>query len=347
MVFALQSTGLLDACGTDPGTACRLAFNITGNENVARVVDVVSPFVTALLILVVAVVINRIVGRLIDRSTERLIKSYQTEDETPADAATAEDETSARDRALRALEMKRVHDALLAAERKEQRLHTLGRVGRNASAIVIYTIAAFMALGEFDVNLGPLIASAGIAGVALGFGAQSLVRDFLTGIFMLTEDQYGVGDIVDVGEASGTVEEVTLRITKIRDVNGTLWFVPNGEIHRVANKSQEWARAVLDVDVAYDTDLEHAISVIKKVADRVWEQALPEATILEEPEIWGVENFGPDSVSIRLVVKVEPAEQFTAARVLRRKIKDAFDTEGIEIPFPQRTVWLHEVGSEA
>ena len=212
---------------------------------------------------------------------------------------------------------------------------------------VIYLIAILVALGEFEINLGPLIAGAGIAGVAIGFGAQSLVRDFLSGIFMLTEDQFGVGDVVDVGEASGTVEAVSLRTTKLRDVEGVVWYVPNGEIRRVGNKSQLWARAIMDIEVAYDTDLDHAADIIKGVADRVWEEQHEEATVLEEPAIWGVQNFGADAIAIRLAVKTEPGEQWATARLLRGRIKTAFDEAGIDIPFPQRTVWLHtaEVGT--
>jgi small conductance mechanosensitive channel len=244
--------------------------------------------------------------------------------------------------ALRELAARKARLASEQAERGRQRAETLGSVLRSIAALVIYTVATFMALGEFDVNLGPLIASAGIIGIAFGFGAQSLVKDFLSGIFMLVEDQYGVGDIVDVGDAAGVVEEVKLRITKIRDVHGTLWHVPNGEIRRVANMSQEWARAVLDVEVAYDTDLNHAMTVIKRTAVELWEAALPNATVLDEPEIWGVERFGSDAIAIRLVLKVEPGEQWATGREVRRRLKDAFDEEGIEIPFPQRTVWLHD-----
>ena len=177
------------------------------------------------------------------------------------------------------------------------------------------------------------------AGIALGFGAQSIVRDFLSGFFMLVEDQFAVGDIIDVGEASGVVENISLRTTQVRDINGTLWYVPNGEIHRVANKSQQWARAVLDIEVAYDTDIENASRVIKEVADQVWHEHAANATIIEEPEIWGVEMFGESSIAIRLVCKVEPGEQWMTSRVIRRRVKEAFDREGIEIPFPQRVVW--------
>ncbi len=225
-------------------------------------------------------------------------------------------------------------------------MQTLGAVLKSVATIVVYFVAVVMALGEFNINLGPLIAGAGIVGVALGFGAQSLVKDFLTGIFMLVEDQYGVGDVVDLGDAVGVVEAVNLRTTQIRDVNGTLWHVPNGEIRRVANKSQQWARAVLDIDVAYDTDINHAMNVIKRVADELWEEGLAHATVLEEPQIFGVQNFGPDAVTIRLGVKTEPAEQFATARELRARLKYAFDQEGIEIPFPQRTVWMHTVEKE-
>ena len=142
------------------------------------------------------------------------------------------------------------------------------------------------------------------------------------------------------------MEAVSLRTTQLRDVHGVLWHVPNGSIARVANKSQQWARAVLDLDVAYDTDIGKAMEVIQEAADAVWQQKLENATILEQPEIWGVERFGPDAVTIRLVVKVEPAEQWAAARQLRAHIKKAFDEAGIVIPFPQRTVWMHEVQPE-
>ena len=232
-----------------------------------------------------------------------------------------------------------------SAERSGPRLSAA--VLRSIASIVVYSIAVMMSLAEFDVNLGPLIAGAGIVGVAVGFGAQSLVKDFLSGIFMLLEDQYGVGDVIDVGETTGVVEEVKLRTTQIRDVSGTLWHVPNGTINRVANMSQEWARTVLDVEVAYDTDIGHAMTVMKAAADSVWMENLAHATVLEEPEIWGVQSFGADSIAIRLVLKTEPGEQWATGREVRRRLKLAFDEAGIEIPFPQRTVWLHNVAGES
>jgi len=348
MLFERLSTvflaDLADACGDDPGFLCEFVFDLTDNEGLADAAQYLVRPAKVVLIFLVAWIINRVVRRLIDRTVDQIIEAH---DEKAAKAAATEpeEEPQGRMEALRELATKRALRSSEQAERGRQRAQTLGTVLRSVAALVIYTIAAFMALAEFGVNLGPLIASAGIIGIAFGFGAQSLVKDFLSGIFMLVEDQYGVGDIVDVGDTAGVVEEVKLRITKIRDVKGTLWHVPNGEIRRVANMSQEWARAVLDIEVAYDTDLNHATGVIKRVADEVWSEGLVNATILEEPEIWGVERFGSDAIAIRLVVKVEPAEQWATARVIRRRLKDAFEAEGIEIPFPQRTVWVHEVAS--
>ncbi|MCP3973289.1 MAG: mechanosensitive ion channel family protein [bacterium] len=341
--FVYLQTTLSDACGSDPGFLCEFVWDQTGSEGLAEATEFMVRPVKVILIFLAAWIVNRIVRRLIN-GTIKEITDAQDAKATRVHEPIDEDPRW-RVGAFREIAAKRARLASEQAERGTQRAETLGSVLRSIAALIIYTIATFMALAEFDVNLGPLIASAGIIGIAFGFGAQSLVKDFLSGIFMLIEDQYGVGDIIDVGEAAGVVEEVKLRTTKIRDVNGTLWHVPNGEIHRVANKSQDWARDVLDIEVAYDTDLTHAMTVIKGVADEVWHEALANATILEEPEIWGVESFGSDAIAIRLVVKVEPAEQWATARELRRRLKYAFDEEGIEIPFPQRTVWINNVPS--
>jgi small conductance mechanosensitive channel len=197
-----------------------------------------------------------------------------------------------------------------------------------------------MVLGTFAINLGPLIAGAGIIGIALGFGAQDLVKDFLSGVFMLIEDQYGVGDIIDAGEATGVVEGVTLRSTRIRDVEGTLWHVPNGEIRRVGNMSQEWARSLLDVAVAYGADIDVVSELIQRVASEMAHEPAYQETFLDEPEMWGVQDLGNDAVALRLVIKTRPGEQWAISRELRRRIKNAFDAADVEIPFPQRTVWL-------
>jgi small-conductance mechanosensitive channel len=228
----------------------------------------------------------------------------------------------------------------IAVERRRQRAETVGSVLRSVATILIFGVALATVLSELGVDLGPAIAGAGIVGVALGFGAQNLVRDFLNGIFMILEDQYGVGDAVDLGEANGIVESVGLRTTRLRNVDGTVWHVRNGEVVRVGNMSQGWSRALLDVSVAYGTDVDHAQVVIKRVALEAAESEEVGAFILEEPEVWGVEMLGADGIAIRLVVKTAPLEQWKVARELRRRLKDAFDDEGIEIPFPQRALWL-------
>ena len=183
--------------------------------------------------------------------------------------------------------------------RAEQRIDALSSVLRSVLSFVIWATAALMCLGEVGIDLGPLIAGAGVLGVAIGFGSQSLVRDFLSGAFILVEDQFGVG-----------------------------------EIRRVGNMSQHWSRALLYIEVAYDTVVEHARSVIKRVADSVWAE---DDGVLEEP--WGVEQLGANGVMLRLVVKTTPSQQWRVSRELRERIKAAFDEEGIEIPFPQQTVW--------
>ncbi len=339
MAALVPVADLADACGDDPGLICEWVFDATDSARAAEIVDwAVDRPLRIALILAVAWVINRVSRRLISRFVERLIDRSAPAVPDPED----EDQPAGILSGLEAKAASRLREIQEQKERARQRTVTLGAVLRSIATGVIYLLAALLVLGEFDISLGPLLAGAGIAGIAFGFGAQSLVKDFLAGIFIVIEDQYGVGDVVDLGEATGTVEEVSLRTTRLRDVHGTLWVVPNGEIQRVANMSQLWARVVLDIEVAYDTDLDLASNVIKRVADEIWREGAGDATIIEEPEVWGVESFGPSAVAIRLAVKTEPAEQFRTARVIRRRLKQAFDDAGIEIPFPQQTVWFGE-----
>ncbi len=331
-VVLAQQDPVTEACGADdPSFICKRVLDWTGSEAWAEAADkLLATPATILLILAVAFVANRLVRRAIKRLIAKVV------------------DPEAQDllRSLRRRAPSAILDSGALSLRAAARAQTLGLVLRSIASAVIWTIAITMVLGELGVNLGPLIAGAGIAGVALGFGAQSLVKDFLSGIFMLVEDQYGVGDIVDLGEASGTVEAVTLRTTRLRDVNGTVWHIPNGIIQRVGNMSQQWARALLDVDVAYGTDIDEAQAVIKQVADDLWRDPVWRGKVLEEPEVWGIENLGPDAISIRLVVKTSPAAQFPVMRELRRRLADTFTAEGIEIPFPQRSVWVRrEPGS--
>jgi len=205
---------------------------------------------------------------------------------------------------------------------------------------VIGAIAIVMILEELNYSVGPLLASAGIVGVALGFGAQNLVKDFLSGVMMLLEDQFGVGDVVDLGEAIGVVEAVGLRVTQVRGLDGTVWYVRNGEVLRVGNYGQEWARAILDVRVAYGEDTARARELILDVARELASDPEWSERFIDEPEIWGVEELAADGVVIRLVVKTRPLEQWAISRELRERIKAKFDAEGVEIPLPQRTVWF-------
>ena len=289
------------------------------------------------IIIVAALVTSFVVRRVIRHSVERLVKSSEGRRER----ARSEEAREVAPSAGRRQNPERLRALAIERERSEQRARTVGSLLRYVASIAIYAVAVLMVLAELGVSIAPLIASAGIAGVALGFGAQSLVKDFLSGTFILLEEQYGVGDVIDVGEATGTVEEVTLRVTTLRDVNGTVWYVPNGEIRRVGNQSQLWSRIVLDVEVAYDTDIAKASGVIKRVADEEWKAETPGAGIIEEPELWGVQQFGQSAIVLRLAVKTRPGEQWAAGRALRARLKAAFDEAGIEIPFPQQTVWLH------
>ena len=223
------------------------------------------------------------------------------------------------------------------SERRKQRSMTMGALLKRITTGFILTVAILMILDQLHYNIAPLLASAGILGVAFGFGAQSLVKDFLSGIFMILEDQYGVGDSVDLGEASGTVEAVGLRVTRLRDVNGTVWYVRNGEILRVGNQSQNWARTVLDITVAYESDLDQVQQILKDVATELFEDENFKDVILEPPEVWGVERFDKDGVVVRVVLKTAPLQQWLVARTMREHIKNRFDRAGIRIPTSFRT----------
>ncbi len=224
------------------------------------------------------------------------------------------------------------------AMRQVQRTRTLGSVLNNFAGWTIGIIVVLMVLSEAGLSITPLIASAGIIGAALGFGAQSLVKDMLNGMFMVFEDQLGVGDVVNVGEVSGVVERLGVRVTEIRDVNGTLWFVRNGEINRVGNYSQDWARVILDIPVPYYSD-------VSKVQERLLDTARafrmrPEwkRKVLEDPEVWGIESISAEALVVRLVLKVRGGEQWAAKRALHADIKNTLDKEGIDLPPLNRMV---------
>lgn len=305
-------------CGESPSWVCERVYEATENEALAEALTwIVHRPLKIIAICLLAWLGNRLAKRVINRVVDGLDPT------TPTLGVTVSPEASVRAQA---------------------RARTVSTVLAGLATAVIYTIAFLTILGEFDISLGPLLAGAGIAGVALGFGAQSMVKDFLAGFFMVVEDQFGVGDVIDVGEATGTVERLTLRATQLRSVDGTVWHVPNGVIQRVGNKSQQWARALLDVSVAYGTDLRKAQDVIKATADALWHDDDWNHALLEEPELWGVEMLAADSVDIRLVLKTQPGEQWRVMRELRIRLKEALDEADIEIPFQQRTLWIRNEG---
>ncbi len=328
---------LSDACGADPNLICEWVFEETGSELGAGLADwFIDRPLRVLFIIVLAWIVVRVFRRVVRRFASAIAeRSSQppNEDELPTNPIMRRMAVLAR------FEQQR--------DRAEKRAITLGAMLESLVVILVGTTAAFMVLGEIGVSLGPLIASAGIAGIAIGFGAQSIVRDFLAGIFVIVEDQYGVGDVIDTGEAMGTVEEIGFRTTRVRDAAGVLWTVPNGVMTRVGNYSQIWSRSIFDMEVAYDTDLDHAMAVMKRVLDEAWQDQPDHATIIEEPEVQGVQSFSTNGIIIRAVVKTDPAEQWAVARRIRALLKNAFDSEGIEMPFPQRSVRIVSEPSDA
>ncbi len=320
---------LSDTC-SDGEAICEWVMTETGNQKLATSADwfVGKPFALlglALLGLFVRWLLHHLVDRLVQRAEVGMLTGH----------------------AGRFPFGQRMNQALARAEaagasRRVQRAQTMGSLLKSIVTGVVLAVVATMMLSELGANIGPVIASAGIIGVAIGFGAQSLVKDFLSGIFMIFEDQYGVGDVVDVGEASGTVEAVSLRVTRLRDVNGTVWYVRNGEIMRVGNMSQNWARTVLDIPVSFAEDLHRVRGILQDVAHGLWEDEDFKDVIIEEPEVWGVERWDPDGVVVRVTLKTAPLEQWEVAREMRQRIKTRFDYEGVEIPLPQRVVWHRE-----
>jgi len=235
---------------------------------------------------------------------------------------------------------------LLRKRQREQRAQTVASLLNNVGAITIVMLSLLMIVGTF-MPIGPLLAGVGVLGLALSFGAQSLVKDLISGMFMLIEGQFAVGDVVRVKDTAGLVEKITLRTLVLRDVNGIVHVIPNGTVETLSNLTKGWSRAVLDLGVAYKEDVDHVMDVIRDVAgamaaDPDWEQL-----IMEEPEVPGVQDFGDSAVLVRVMFKTLPLKQWDVAREFRRRIKNRFDADGIEIPFPHRTVYWGEGQSPA
>ncbi|MFF2369529.1 mechanosensitive ion channel family protein [Agromyces sp. NPDC058110] len=221
----------------------------------------------------------------------------------------------------------------LAAVRVVQRTRTLGSVFRNVVNVTIFIIATLLVVNAINRDiLGSFALLSAAIGAGLGFGAQNIVKDALNGIFMVVEDQLGVGDVVDLGPATGIVEEVQIRITKVRDVNGTLWFVRNGEILRVGNMSQGWARVIVDLAVPYEADVEAVEAEMLKAANELAHSGKWRSRVLEKPEIWGLESISDDAMVVRIVLKVRTSSKDDIARELRMRLKHAVDGMGVKLP---------------
>ena len=213
-------------------------------------------------------------------------------------------------------------------ERRRQRAEAIGSVLRSSVSVSIFAIATLMVLSELGTDLAPLLASAGIAGVALGFGAQTLVKDLIAGLFMLLEDQYGVGDSVDLGEATGVVEAVGLRITTIRDSRGVLWYIRNGEIVRVGNQSQGWSMVVIDIPIGF-AGVEEATAVLRRAAQTMAEDPEYADDLIDPPEVLGVEQVTVDGAVVRSIAKTHADARFRIGRELRRRLTEALEASGI------------------
>jgi small conductance mechanosensitive channel len=226
----------------------------------------------------------------------------------------------------------------LVVSRRVQRAETMGSVLRSTAALVIGIVVVTVVANINSWDLGPVLASAGVLGVALGFGAQTLVKDFLAGLFMLIEDQYGVGDVVDLGAATGSVESIGLRVTQVRDLSGTLWYVRNGEVLRVGNMTQGWSRARVEVLVPSDGDVDRATEALAAVAADIADDPELAPHLLGDAEVTAFEDLSAESIRLRLLIKVAPAQQWVVQRALRGKIQQRFAEAGIPLALPRREV---------
>ncbi|TDB88906.1 mechanosensitive ion channel family protein [Actinomadura sp. KC216] len=310
------------ACGDPtPSTSCRLVWNISHNTRFTEFFSTwldgpLTTFFWVVVTFVIALILKSIAHRMITRVTVRMAEGTMTE--------------RARERSRTVFE----GSPALLNKRRAQRAQTLGSVLRSIASVLIMGTAAFSILGSLGLNLAPILASASVIGVAVGFGAQNIVKDLLAGLFMLLEDQYGVGDFIDVGTAKGTVEAVTLRVTRMRDVDGVVWYVPNGEIKKVGNESQNWGRAVLDIPVDIHEDTEKVKEILQSTADEMAADERWKDLVLEAPAVWGVQALAGDALVIRVVLKTAPGRQGDIARELRERVKRSFDQAGVTVATP-------------
>jgi small conductance mechanosensitive channel len=301
--------------------ACRVVWNLSHNPDFTGFFrNWLDGPLTALfwiiVIMVIALIVRVMTHRVISRVTMRMVEGTMSE--------------RVRERSRTVFD----GSPVLLNQRRAQRARTMGSVLRSIASMVIMGVAFFSVLGQLGLNLTPVLASATVIGAAVGFGAQNIVKDFLAGLFMLLEDQFGVGDVIDVGGAKGTVEAVTLRVTRMRDVNGVVWYVPNGEIKKVGNESQNWGRAVLDIPVDIHEDVEKVKEILQKTADELAVAADWDEVVLEEPSVWGVQSMTGDALTVRIVLKTAPGRQADVSRELRERVKKAFDEAGVTVATP-------------
>jgi len=298
---------LAAACGQNPGIACRLVWDVTHSVKAADLTTVYFAGPAQLVIRIGYVVLIAVVLRLL---------AHRAIGRVTSTAARNDGDSSDRSRTL------------LFRERRQQRAAALGAILSNAASVTIFGIAAVIIIGDMGLNLAPLLASTAVLGVAIGFGAQNLVQDFLAGIFMLLEDQYGVGDVISVDSTTGTVEGVSLRITRLRDVNGVVWHVRNGTIQKAGNESQGWARAVVDFPVPYHQDIPLVRQTMMQAANAMWQESVWQEVILEKPEVWGVQELSSEAVLMRVTARTVPLRQWEVQRELMERLKIALDAAG-------------------
>jgi small-conductance mechanosensitive channel len=318
-VITAAASGPAPTCVHDSTSLCARVYDLFGVDWLAANAEafIATPARILLIVVVAALArlaVHRGIGRLTARTASGTVPPLLRRGRARAAAAGAPGE--------------------LGLERRTQRAEAIGSVLRSTASIMVLGIAVVLVLGELGINLAPIVASAGVVGVALGFGAQNLVKDFIAGIGIILEDQYGVGDLVDLGEATGTVEAVGLRITRVRDAHGVVWYARNGEIQRVGNKSQGFAQVVVDMPVAHDTDLERCRAVMQEVADVMYAEPEWAGVLLAEPESLGAEQISAQGVVMRLQVRTTNAEQFRVGRELRMRLSERFTVEGIRTPLP-------------
>ncbi len=323
--LAQLSGTLTGSCGDNPGIACRLTWDLSHSTNAAQLVNVylAGPANRAGrigFIIILALLVRTVLCRLLNRVAER--------------AATATLPAAHNGRMQKAAAV--VHAAGL--ERRSQRARALGSILRSAISAIVFGIAALTILGILGFDLAPLLASTTVLGVALGFGAQNLVRDYLAGILMLVEDHYGVGDTINAGVATGTVEAMTLLTTQVRDVNGVVWHIRNGTIDSVGNESQGWSRAVIDYPVPYGEDLARIRQLMDQAAASLYHERGWRKVMLEKPEVWGAQELSSKEVTMRIVAKTAPMRQWEVARELRARVKAVLDAAGVPPSGPDTIV---------